>query len=203
MIPRLVPEISPLDAFCDVGVVGVGIGDSRSWIHFWWIGFWKIYFWQIHYTSVHLPPELKSTLQRSPHRVRDLWETAYSSSFQEKCHSTPLHSSTVRCLTVKLFSAFLNWSVPPSNAELGIGLGYQRLRHSAPYPFPPKYPEILDWVNLIVLKAPSGKTEFLVVYRFWESKLGFITFFTSLLSIFIAQSCQAKQCPEMQFTPSS
>ena len=37
MIPRLVPEISPLDAFCDVGVgvgvVGVvGIGDSRSWM---------------------------------------------------------------------------------------------------------------------------------------------------------------------------
>ena len=119
MIPRLVPEISPLDAFCDVGVVGVGIGDSRSWIHFWWIGFWKIYFWQIHYTSVHLPPELKSTLQRSPHRVRDLWETAYSSSFQEKCHSTPLHSSTVRCLTVKLLSACLYWSVLPSNAELG------------------------------------------------------------------------------------
>ena len=35
MIPRLVPEISPLDASCDVvGVVGVGvgvvgIGDSR------------------------------------------------------------------------------------------------------------------------------------------------------------------------------
>ena len=41
MIPRLVPEISPLDAFCDVVRVGVvvgvvvvvvGIGDSRSWI---------------------------------------------------------------------------------------------------------------------------------------------------------------------------
>ena len=34
MISRLVPEISPLDAFCDVVVVGVGvgIGDSRSWI---------------------------------------------------------------------------------------------------------------------------------------------------------------------------
>ena len=31
MIPRLVPEISPLDAFCD-GRAGVGIGDSRSWI---------------------------------------------------------------------------------------------------------------------------------------------------------------------------
>ena len=36
MLPRLVPEIlplpeiSPLYAFCDV--VGVGIGDSRSWI---------------------------------------------------------------------------------------------------------------------------------------------------------------------------
>ena len=37
MVPRLVPEISPLDAFCDgrvvVVVVVVGIGDSRSWIH--------------------------------------------------------------------------------------------------------------------------------------------------------------------------
>ena len=41
MISHLIPEISPLDAFCDVvGVVvvavgvgvGVGIGDSRSWI---------------------------------------------------------------------------------------------------------------------------------------------------------------------------
>ena len=37
MIPRLVPEISPLDAFCDVVVAGVtgvvvGIGDSRSCI---------------------------------------------------------------------------------------------------------------------------------------------------------------------------
>ena len=38
MIPRLVPEISPLYAFCDVVVVGVeevvvvGIGDSRSWM---------------------------------------------------------------------------------------------------------------------------------------------------------------------------
>ena len=31
MIPRLVPEILPLDAFCDVVVVA-GIGDSRSWI---------------------------------------------------------------------------------------------------------------------------------------------------------------------------
>ena len=31
MIPRLVPEISPLDAFCDAAVVA-GIGDSRSWI---------------------------------------------------------------------------------------------------------------------------------------------------------------------------
>ena len=29
-MPRLVPEISPLDAFCDVVVVG--IGDSRSWM---------------------------------------------------------------------------------------------------------------------------------------------------------------------------
>ena len=33
MIPRLVPEISPLDAFCDVVV---GIGDSRSWM------FWQV-----------------------------------------------------------------------------------------------------------------------------------------------------------------
>ena len=35
MVPRLVPEISPLDAFCDVAVVAgvvAGIGDSRSWI---------------------------------------------------------------------------------------------------------------------------------------------------------------------------
>ena len=36
MPPRLVPEISPLDAFCDVVVVEAvvveGIGDSRSWI---------------------------------------------------------------------------------------------------------------------------------------------------------------------------
>ena len=32
MLPRLVPEISPLDAFCDVGVGVVGIGDSRSWM---------------------------------------------------------------------------------------------------------------------------------------------------------------------------
>ena len=38
MIPHFVPKISPLDAFCDVGVVVgvvgvvVGIGDSRSWI---------------------------------------------------------------------------------------------------------------------------------------------------------------------------
>ena len=35
MTPRLVPEILPLDAFCDVAgvVVVVGIGDFRSWIH--------------------------------------------------------------------------------------------------------------------------------------------------------------------------
>ena len=34
MIPRLVPEILPLDAFCDRGaaVAVAGIGDSRSWI---------------------------------------------------------------------------------------------------------------------------------------------------------------------------
>ena len=39
MVPRLVPEISPLDAFCDgagaaAGAAaggGAGIGDSRSW----------------------------------------------------------------------------------------------------------------------------------------------------------------------------
>ena len=39
MLLRLVPEISPLYAFCDVGVVvgevvAVGIGDSRSWVAF-------------------------------------------------------------------------------------------------------------------------------------------------------------------------
>ena len=33
MGPRLVPEISSLDAFCDTAAAGaVGIGDSRSWI---------------------------------------------------------------------------------------------------------------------------------------------------------------------------
>jgi len=42
MLPRLVPEILPLYAFCDVigvgvagvvvGVVVAGVGDSRSWI---------------------------------------------------------------------------------------------------------------------------------------------------------------------------
>ena len=38
MVPRLVPEISSLDAFCDGagagagGAGGAGIGDSRSWI---------------------------------------------------------------------------------------------------------------------------------------------------------------------------
>ena len=33
MLPCLVPEISSLDAFCDVVVgVGAGIGDFRSWI---------------------------------------------------------------------------------------------------------------------------------------------------------------------------
>ena len=35
MVPRLVPEISSLDTFCDTGAgaaaAGVGIGDSRSW----------------------------------------------------------------------------------------------------------------------------------------------------------------------------
>ena len=39
MVPRLVPEISSLDAFCDTGaaVVVVGIGDFRSWM-------WEIFF---------------------------------------------------------------------------------------------------------------------------------------------------------------
>ena len=36
MVPRLVPEISSLDAFCDgaagAGAGAAGIGDSRSWI---------------------------------------------------------------------------------------------------------------------------------------------------------------------------
>ena len=32
MISRLVPEISSLDAFCDLVAGAVGIGDSRSWI---------------------------------------------------------------------------------------------------------------------------------------------------------------------------
>ena len=33
MVPRLVPEISSLDAFCDGGAAGAaGIGDSRSLI---------------------------------------------------------------------------------------------------------------------------------------------------------------------------
>ena len=37
MIPRLVPEILALDAFCDAGVVVVvGMGDSRSWIWMFW-----------------------------------------------------------------------------------------------------------------------------------------------------------------------
>ena len=31
MVPRLVPEILSLDAFCD-GAAGAGIGDSRSWM---------------------------------------------------------------------------------------------------------------------------------------------------------------------------
>ena len=35
MIPHLVPEILPLDAFCDVVVVVVaGNGDSWSWIQY-------------------------------------------------------------------------------------------------------------------------------------------------------------------------
>ena len=33
MVPRFVPEISSLDAFCDgAGAGAAGIGDSRSWI---------------------------------------------------------------------------------------------------------------------------------------------------------------------------
>ena len=32
MIPCLVLEISPLDAFCDGRAAGVGIGDFKSWI---------------------------------------------------------------------------------------------------------------------------------------------------------------------------
>ena len=33
MVPRLVPEISSLDAFCDTAAgAAVGIGDSRSWM---------------------------------------------------------------------------------------------------------------------------------------------------------------------------
>ena len=34
MVPRLVPEISSLDAFCDGAgaAAGAGIGDSRSWM---------------------------------------------------------------------------------------------------------------------------------------------------------------------------
>ena len=32
MVPRLVPEISSPDAFCDGAAAGAGIGDSRSWI---------------------------------------------------------------------------------------------------------------------------------------------------------------------------
>ena len=35
MVPRLVPGISSLDAFCDTAAAGAGaagIGDSRSWI---------------------------------------------------------------------------------------------------------------------------------------------------------------------------
>ena len=38
MVPRLVPEILELDAFCDGGAAAAagaaaGIGDSRSWIY--------------------------------------------------------------------------------------------------------------------------------------------------------------------------
>ena len=37
MVPRLVPEILSLDAFCDAAAAaaGTGIGDSRSWMTFW------------------------------------------------------------------------------------------------------------------------------------------------------------------------
>ena len=37
MVPRLVPEISSLDAFCDGGGGGAGIGDSRSWMSKSWL----------------------------------------------------------------------------------------------------------------------------------------------------------------------
>ena len=33
MVPRLVPEISSLDAFCDGAGGAAGIGDSRSWMY--------------------------------------------------------------------------------------------------------------------------------------------------------------------------
>ena len=49
MLPCLVPEILPLDAFCDVVVVGVvvvvvvavvvGIGDSRRWMFCCWYAY--------------------------------------------------------------------------------------------------------------------------------------------------------------------
>ena len=42
MVPRLVPEISSLDAFCD-GAAAVGIGDSRSWIYMYDIAFLVIF----------------------------------------------------------------------------------------------------------------------------------------------------------------
>ena len=39
MVPRLIPEISSLDAFCDgaagAGAAAAGIGDSRSWMIKW------------------------------------------------------------------------------------------------------------------------------------------------------------------------
>ena len=41
MIPRLIPEISPLDAFCD-RVAVAGIGDSRSWIMTMLVGVKKV-----------------------------------------------------------------------------------------------------------------------------------------------------------------
>ena len=46
MVPRLVPEISSLDAFCDGGAAagGAGIGDSRSLIEIFslWILHWNL-----------------------------------------------------------------------------------------------------------------------------------------------------------------
>ena len=46
MVPRLVPEISSLDAFCDgagAAGAGAGIGDSRSWMYSVWMFLTEIY----------------------------------------------------------------------------------------------------------------------------------------------------------------